>query len=74
MRHDRGAQDPRPQRGPRDRNLALTLAACLLVPLVCAATFDLLSYPAVTALMFLLVGATGALHRATKENPVPVTS
>ncbi|MFC6408609.1 O-antigen ligase family protein [Planobispora longispora] len=59
---------------PRDRNLALTLAACLLVPLVCAATFDLLSYPAVTALMFLLVGATGALHRATKENPVPVTS
>ncbi|GII02351.1 O-antigen ligase family protein [Planobispora takensis] len=55
----------------RDRNLALTLTGCLLVPLVCAATFDLLSYPGVTALMFLLVGVVGALLRATRDEPPP---
>ncbi|WP_310742075.1 O-antigen ligase family protein [Microbispora sp. H13382] len=51
---------------PNVRNLALTIAACLLVPLVGAATFDLLSYPGVTSLMFLLIGAAGALLRALK--------
>ncbi|MFF4774459.1 O-antigen ligase family protein [Microtetraspora fusca] len=49
------------------RNLALTIAACLLVPLVGAATFDLLSYPGVTALMFLLIGAAGAMLRMARD-------
>ncbi|GAA0361321.1 hypothetical protein GCM10009530_08510 [Microbispora corallina] len=52
---------------PNVRNLALTVAACLLVPLVTAATFDLLSYPGVTSLMFLLIGAAGALLRTVKD-------
>lgn len=57
---------------PNTRDLGLTLTACLVVPLIGAATFDLRSFHAVTGLSFLLVGATGALLRAAKrELPAP---
>ncbi|MFI7043785.1 O-antigen ligase family protein [Streptosporangium sandarakinum] len=48
---------------PATRDLGLTLAACLVVPLVGAATFDLLSFATVTGLSFLLIGAAGSLLR-----------
>jgi O-antigen ligase len=52
---------------PADRDLGLTLAACLVVPLIGAATFDLRSYAVITGLSFLLVGAAGALMRTARE-------
>ncbi|MEV6860475.1 O-antigen ligase family protein [Streptosporangium subroseum] len=52
---------------PRDRNLALTLAATAIVPLVGAVTFDLLAFPQVTALMFFLIGACGAMLRIAED-------
>ncbi|MGN9845716.1 O-antigen ligase family protein [Nonomuraea sp. H19] len=52
---------------PVDRDLGLTLAACLVVPLIGAATFDLRSYAVITGLSFLLVGAAGALLREARE-------
>lgn len=54
------------QTDPSVRDLGLTLAACLVVPLIGSATFDLRSYAVVTGLAFLLVGAAGALMRETK--------
>ncbi|MGP3963300.1 O-antigen ligase family protein [Nonomuraea sp. 3N208] len=48
---------------PNVRNLGLTIAACLVIPLLGAATFDMLSFPGITSVMFLLVGAAGALLR-----------
>ena len=52
---------------PMTRDLALTLAACLLVPAVSAATFDLLGFSVATGLTFLLIGASGALLRSVRE-------
>ncbi|MEU8244837.1 O-antigen ligase family protein [Nonomuraea sp. NPDC048916] len=51
------------QTDPAARDLGLTLAACLVVPLIGSATFDLRSYAVVTGLAFLLVGAAGVLLR-----------
>ncbi|GAA1726363.1 O-antigen ligase family protein [Nonomuraea bangladeshensis] len=51
---------------PADRDLGLTLAACLVVPLIGAATFDLRSYAVITGLSFLLVGSAGALAREAR--------
>ncbi|MGH3707800.1 MAG: O-antigen ligase family protein, partial [Pseudonocardiaceae bacterium] len=45
------------------RDLGLAFAAALIGPMIGAATFDLLSFRTVTGLMFLLLGATGALLR-----------
>lgn len=45
------------------RNLGLTIAAALVIPLLGAATFDMLSFPGITSILFLLVGAAGALLR-----------
>ncbi|GLW08794.1 hypothetical protein Misp01_39240 [Microtetraspora sp. NBRC 13810] len=45
------------------RDLGLTLAACLVVPLIGAATFDLMSFKMVAGLSFLLIGVAGALLR-----------
>jgi hypothetical protein len=50
------------------RDLGLTLAACLVVPLAGSATFDLLSFATVTGLTFLLIGTTGALLRTAEES------
>src|SRR5690606_6052207 len=49
---------------PVTRDLGLTIAACLVLPLVGSFTFDLLSFHTVTGISFLLVGAAGALLRA----------
>ncbi|MEV4375419.1 O-antigen ligase family protein [Streptosporangium sp. NPDC049644] len=51
---------------PAVRDLGLALAACLVVPLVGAATFDLRSFATVTGLSFLVIGAAGALLRGTR--------
>jgi O-antigen ligase len=48
---------------PNVRNLGLTIAACLVIPLLGAATFDMLSFPGITSVMFLLIGAAGVLLR-----------
>ncbi|HEY9522170.1 MAG TPA: O-antigen ligase family protein [Thermopolyspora sp.] len=53
---------------PGVRDLALTLAACLVAPVVTAATFDLLSFATVTGVSFLLIGATGSLLRTVTES------
>ena len=47
----------------RDRDLALSLVASLVVILPTFATFDFLGFPMVTALAFLLAGISGALLR-----------
>ncbi|WP_259404839.1 O-antigen ligase [Microbispora sp. H10830] len=52
---------------PAPRDLGLTLAACLVVPLVGSATFDLLSFATVTGVAFLLIGASGALLRSAQR-------
>ncbi|GAA2867123.1 hypothetical protein GCM10010517_26650 [Streptosporangium fragile] len=54
---------------PAVRDLGLTLAACLVVPLVGAATFDLRSFATVTGLSFLIIGAAGSLLRTTRREP-----
>lgn len=51
---------------PAVRDLGLALAACLVVPLVGAATFDLRSFATVTGLSFLIIGAAGSLLRGTR--------
>jgi O-antigen ligase len=51
---------------PTRRDLGLTLAASLMVPLAGSATFDMLSFHMVTGLSFLLVGAAGAVLRFSK--------
>jgi O-antigen ligase len=50
------------------RDIGLTLAACLVVPVIGALTFDLRTYATVTGLSFLLVGTTGALLREAGLN------
>jgi O-antigen ligase len=54
---------------PGDRDLAMTLAAMLVVPLVGCATFDLASFSTAIALAFLAAGAAGCLLRIAKERP-----
>jgi O-antigen ligase len=51
-----------------DRDLALSLAASLLVVFPTFATFDFTSFPTVTALAFLLVGMSGALLRIVSSD------
>ncbi|GAA4514366.1 O-antigen ligase family protein [Nonomuraea ferruginea] len=53
---------------PVTRDLGLTVAACLVVPLAGSFTFDLLSFHTVTGISFLLVGAAGALLRAVRAD------
>ncbi|MEV4398355.1 O-antigen ligase family protein [Nonomuraea sp. NPDC049607] len=53
---------------PNVRNLGLTIAACLVIPLLGAATFDMLSFPGITSLMFLLIGAAGAMLRLERAD------
>ncbi|MGP3936049.1 O-antigen ligase family protein [Nonomuraea sp. KM88] len=52
---------------PELRDLAMTLVACLSVPTVAAITFDMLAYALITGLVFLTVGACGALLRHQRE-------
>ncbi|WP_223166550.1 O-antigen ligase family protein [Nonomuraea sp. SYSU D8015] len=55
---------------PGVRDLGLTLAACLVVPLVGSFTFDLISFATATGLAFVLVGAAGALLRAAQADRI----
>ncbi|WP_157248874.1 O-antigen ligase family protein [Nonomuraea typhae] len=52
---------------PHIRDLGLTLAAVMLAPIVSAATFDMLAFATVTGLMFVLIGACGALLRVARQ-------
>lgn len=54
---------------PYDRDLALTLAAMLVVPLIACATFDFASFKTACSLGFLVVGASGSLLRTAKSSP-----
>lgn len=57
------------------RDLALTLTACLIVPIVGAITFDLLSFKTVTGMLFILLGAVCSLSRTVRgEAGAPVKS
>jgi O-antigen ligase len=48
---------------PTSRDLALTLGASLLVPLITCATFDVLFYQIATGYTFIVIGCCGALWR-----------
>jgi O-antigen ligase len=52
---------------PGDRDLGMTLAAMLMVPIVACATFDLASFKSATALAFLTAGAAGSLLRTARS-------
>jgi len=52
---------------PSTRDLAQSLAAAVMVAMLSFATFDGLSFPMATILLFLLVGCTGALRRLVLE-------
>jgi len=54
---------------PAHRDLAQSLAAGLLVPMITCATFDVLSYQIMSAFTFILVGCCGALWRLEREAP-----
>lgn len=57
---------------PSRRDLGLTIAAALVVPLLGSATFDLASFKTAEGLSFLLIGLAGAMLRITKsELPAP---
>ncbi|MET8865559.1 O-antigen ligase family protein [Nonomuraea sp. NPDC004580] len=52
----------------RTRDLGLTLAAALAVPLLGCATFDLNSFTTANSLAFLLIGLAGALLRLVRRD------
>lgn len=52
---------------PQHRDLGLSLAASLAVPLIGSATFDLLAFRSAAGLAFLLVGAAGAYLRIARS-------
>ncbi|WP_245931601.1 O-antigen ligase family protein [Actinokineospora auranticolor] len=54
---------------PRIRDLGVTLAACIAVPGISSATFDLIGFAVATGYTFLLIGAAGALWRTVQEQP-----
>src|SRR5207244_495527 len=51
---------------PARRDLGLTIAASLVVPLIGCATFDLASFKTAEGLSFLLIGAAGCLLRTAR--------
>ncbi|SDC92426.1 O-antigen ligase family protein [Actinokineospora iranica] len=54
---------------PRVRDLGVTIAACIAVPGISSATFDLIGFAVATGYTFLLVGVAGALWRTVQEQP-----
>lgn len=56
-----------------DRQLAVTLLACLSVPMLGSITFDLLSFKTVEGILFVLLGVIGALGRIVlgRVHPAP---
>jgi O-antigen ligase len=55
---------------PGDRDLGLTLAAILVVPIIACATFDFAGFATANALAFLIAGAAGSLLRTAKSRHV----
>jgi O-antigen ligase len=53
---------------PGDRDLGLTLAAILVVPIIACATFDFGGFATANALGFLIAGAAGSLLRTAKSD------
>jgi O-antigen ligase len=53
----------------RDRQLALSLMACLSVPIVDSVTFDLLSFKITEGVLFVVLGSIGALYRMAEWRP-----
>jgi O-antigen ligase len=53
---------------PRVKDLAVTIAACIAVPGISSATFDLLGFAVATGFTFLLVGLAGALWRTVQAD------
>ena len=53
---------------PGDRDLGLTLAAILVVPIIGCATFDFAGFATANALAFLIAGAAGSLLRTAKSD------
>ncbi len=56
---------------PSTRDLAQSLAATVMVGVLSFATFDGLSFPMATNVLFLAIGCSGVLWRRTLEPPVP---
>ncbi|GLW92482.1 O-antigen ligase family protein [Actinokineospora globicatena] len=54
---------------PRIKDLGVTLAACIAVPSISSATFDLIGFAVATGYTFLLIGIAGALWRTVQEQP-----
>ncbi|MBM7770559.1 O-antigen ligase [Actinokineospora baliensis] len=54
---------------PRIKDLGVTLAACIAVPGISSATFDLIGFAVATGYTFLLIGVAGALWRTVQEQP-----
>lgn len=67
----RGAR--RASSDPAVRNLAQSLTAAVVAVSLSLGTFDALAFPMIAAVLFLLVGCTGALWRITRtsSNPNP---
>jgi O-antigen ligase len=59
---------------PVVRDLALSLIACQAIIALGAATFDLLWFSTATGLMFVLIGASGALLRAVRAGQLDEVS
>jgi O-antigen ligase len=59
---------------PVVRDLALSLIACQAIIALGAATFDLLWFSTATGLMFVLIGASGALLRAVRAEQLDEVS
>lgn len=58
---------------PATRDLAQSLLAAVMVAMLSFATFDGLSFPMATNLLFLLVGCCGALRRLVLQEPQSAT-
>jgi O-antigen ligase len=52
-----------------DRHLATAMAASLAGAMVATFTFDLLEFPSISGVVFLLIGLIGALHRTCGRAP-----
>jgi O-antigen ligase len=53
---------------PGERDLGLTLAAILVVPIIACATFDFGGFATANALGFVIAGAAGSLLRTAKSD------
>jgi O-antigen ligase len=59
---------------PGERDLGLTLAAILVVPVIACATFDFAGFATANALGLLIAGAAGSLLRTAKSDHAIISS